>query len=428
MSQRQSALSMLLPLAATLSLACMLPSTSARAQQQDNNSEYETSRDDGSQTARRERRKREMQQASAESAQQGQADAAQSRYPQAARQEPEARATRKYSPKIDQLSAAYEAKDAAAAAAHADELIADPDTNAYEKSISARIAGELLLAQDATRGRAYLEQAVAFDGLSNDDHFDTMRVLAQQAVQGADKAAGLSQVERYLAESGSTSNEDMVLKGVALYQAGRYDDAIAPLKQAVDAAGAQARPEWKQALMAAYAGAGRAEEAAAMADQAASQTAGDPGAQLTLAGTYIQSKQYAKAAEIYERLRAAGQLTEERDYRNLVNIYRNDDAGKEKEIVSVINDGLQKGVIKEDHAILVSLAEAYYFSEQEGPAIDAYRKAAPLAPSGETYLNLARVYLNAGRRDEARQAAQQALDKGLDAPDDARRIIERAGG
>ena len=57
------------------------------------------------------------------------------------------------------------------------------------------------------------------------------------------------------------------------------------------------------------------------------------------------------------------------------------------------------------------------------PAIDAYQKAAPLAENGETYLNLARILFNEDRIPEAKQAAQQALDKGVRNPDEARKLL-----
>ena len=50
-------------------------------------------------------------------------------------------------------------------------------------------------------------------------------------------------------------------------------------------------------------------------------------------------------------------------------------------------------------------------------------KAAPLDDDGETYLNLAKVLYQEDRVKEAAQAAQQALDKGVSRPDQARDII-----
>jgi tetratricopeptide (TPR) repeat protein len=124
---------------------------------------------------------------------------------------------------------------------------------------------------------------------------------------------------------------------------------------------------------------------------------------------------------LLEKLRASGGLTTEADYRNLYAMYINNN--KNKEGIAVIQEGLKKGVLHEDFQTLNALAEAYYFSGQTQPAIDAYRKAAPLAPDGETYLNLARALLNEGRAAEAKQAAKQALDKGGINAADAKKIL-----
>ena len=112
------------------------------------------------------------------------------------------------------------------------------------------------------------------------------------------------------------------------------------------------------------------------------------------------------------------------DYRNLFALYLNAE-GKEKEAVAVINEGLQKNILKPDHQTYVALAQANYFSGQVEPAIEAYQKAAPLAPDGETYLNLAKILANEGRAAASKQAAQQALDKGIKNPEDARKLLAR---
>lgn len=111
----------------------------------------------------------------------------------------------------------------------------------------------------------------------------------------------------------------------------------------------------------------------------------------------------------------SGQLTDEKEYRQLYITYANMD-GKEKDVISVVNEGLQKGLLKQDYQTYLALAQAYYYSEQVPQAIEAWQKAAPLAKDGETYLNLARVLWQEGRIPEAKTAAQAALNKGLKKP------------
>ena len=174
--------------------------------------------------------------------------------------------------------------------------------------------------------------------------------------------------------------------------------------------------------MATYAETGQNAEAIALAEKLAAKNPTDKKAQTNLATVYAQADQMDKAAAVLEKLRAAGQLSDEREYRQLYITYANMD-GREKDVISVINEGLQKGILKPDHQTYLALAQSYYYSEQIPQAIENWQKAAPLSKDGETYLNLARVLWQEDRIAEAKQAAKQALDKGVKKPDDARKII-----
>ena len=129
---------------------------------------------------------------------------------------------------------------------------------------------------------------------------------------------------------------------------------------------------------------------------------------------------------MFEKLRAAGKLTGQ-DYRNLMVAYVYSEDAQAK-VIEVINEGLEKGLLEPSHQTYVALAQAYYFGEpaQVEPAIEAFRKAAPLSSNGETWLNLAKVLLTENRLAEAKQAAQQALDKGIRSPQEAQNILSRS--
>src|SRR3546814_5248283 len=64
---------------------------------------------------------------------------AEAKYPEATREEPEAKASAKLSKDLKKIFDAYEADDAASVVPLADEMIANEKANAYERSISARL-------------------------------------------------------------------------------------------------------------------------------------------------------------------------------------------------------------------------------------------------------------------------------------------------
>lgn len=347
-------------------------------------------------------------------------------YPNATRVSPEAKASAKLSSKLQKMLDAYEAQKGAEARAMADELIANPAANAYEKSFAAQLGGQIAYeAGDTNAAKAYFKQVIEFNGLDNNGHFGAMYTLAQLQLQDEQYTEAMATIDRFLAESKSTNAEHLVLKGNALYRMQKYPEAAAVLKQAI-ASTPNPRADWQALLMGAMAESGDSAGAAKVAAEVAAKSPGDKRAQLNLVTVYQQSGQNDQAIATLERLRAAGQLTEEQEYRLLYSLYANTE-NKEAESIKVINEGLAKGVLKADFNTQLALAQAYYFSDQVPQAIEAYKKAAPLAKDGETYLNLAKVLWQADRGAEAKAAAQQAKAKGLKNPAEADKVIANAG-
>ncbi|WP_425497863.1 tetratricopeptide repeat protein [Lysobacter arvi] len=346
-------------------------------------------------------------------------------YPQATRKV-EAKASSKGGAKLQKMIGLYDDDKGPEARAAADEIIATETFNAYDRAFAAQMAAQIAYdADDTAAAKDYLRKAIELNGLDNNGHYGAMYMLAQLQLQDEQYAESLKTLDTFFAETKSAKPEQLVVKGNALYRLERYPEAATVLKQAIDSS-PNPKPEWQQLLMATYAESGNAGEAAKMAEAVAAKNPNDKRAQLNLAAVYQQGDMLDKSAAVLEKLRAAGQLTEDKEYRQLYATYLNMD-GKEKEAISVINEGIQKGILKPDYQTYLAQAQAYYFSDQAGPAIDAYKKAAPLAPDGEAYLNLARVLWQEDRIPEAKEAARQAVAKGVKKPDDAKKILALPG-
>jgi tetratricopeptide (TPR) repeat protein len=341
-------------------------------------------------------------------------------YPDATRKEPEAQPSPKLRDSLAKLFDAFNAKDAAATVKLADEVIANPAGNAYDHAIAARLAGASLLNVDNDKAKGYLQRAVDFNGLNNNEQFESMHLIAQIELNDQNYDGALGAIDRFLQESNSHDGDDLAIKGNALYRLKRYPEAIGVLKAAVGSS-PEPKAEWLELLMGAYFDSNQPQEAARIAEGLIAQHPDDKALQLNLASSYMQAGQDEKATALLEKLRASGTLDKPEDYRNLYAMYLNHN--KNKEGIAVIQEGLQKGALKEDYDTLNALAQAYWFAGQSDQAIAAYRKAAPIAPNGEAYLNLARALLNEGHMAEAKQAAQQALDKGVRNPGDAKKIL-----
>lgn len=348
-------------------------------------------------------------------------------YPQATREEPKLELSAATSKKLNAMMAFHGEGKTAEARAAADQIIADEDASNYAKAYAAQIAAQIAYdGGDTATAAKYYAQALALDGLDNNSHYNVMLNLAQLQQANGQTAESLATYERFFGETKSQDPTHLMMKGQALYQMKRHPEAVAVMKQAIDAS-AEPRPEWQALLMQAYVESGEGTEAVRMAEQVAAAKPDDKRAQMNLAIVYQQAGMPEKAIAVLEKLRAGGKLSEAGEYQQLYVTYINME-GHEKQAIEVIQEGLQKGALKPDFNTGVALAQSYYFSGQMAPAIEAYRKAAPLDTDGSTYLNLAKILLNEGRGNEAKAAAEQAIAKGIEQPDQATSIIKASGG
>ena len=170
---------------------------------------------------------------------------------------------------------------------------------------------------------------------------------------------------------------------------------------------------------------GRNDEAAKLYKDLLAKNPDDKKILMNAVASLQQADQYDQANALLGEAYKKGQLTEAREYKALYAGYLNSD--KWKEAVPVINDGAAKGLLPPD----ADLAKAYmvvaqkaYAEDDTKMAAEMYAKAAPIAADGEAYLNLAKVYSYQGKKAEAKDAAQKALDKGIKKPDEARTLLK----
>ena len=344
------------------------------------------------------------------------------KYPQATRTSPKAEGSSGMRKSLNAMIKAYNDDEFADARAKAAELLAHADATAYDRALAAQIGAHAAFdMDDVPATMTLLQQAVDADALDNNAHYASMLMLAQLQIQEGQEAQGLALLDRFLTETRTNDPQHLILKGNTLYNLQRWEEAAVATRAAIEAA-PDPDPSWTQLLMGIYLEMDRPDEAIRIAEELAAADPANKRTQLNLASIYLQNDQMDRAAAVLEQVRKSGQLDSPDEYRQLYATYLNMD-GRESEAIAVIEEGLAKGILQPNFEAYVALAQSYYFSQQDAKAIEAYQKAAPLDEDGDTYLNLARVLWQTDRIAEAKQAAQQSLDKGLDNPEDARKIL-----
>jgi predicted negative regulator of RcsB-dependent stress response len=320
------------------------------------------------------------------------AEQAVEKFPAATRESPHLQATKKGGNVLQEIVEAYQAKNYPEAMAKADALLATTE-NAYERSFASQVAANAAAESgDDAKAVAYFKQAVDANGLDNNDHYVAMYNLAVTQYKTKQFADALKTVERLTSETKSDSPEYVALKGTLL----------ASLQ--------------------------RPAEAAALYEQLYRRDPADKKSMMNAVALYQQAGNSAKADALLGGAKSSGQLNTPDEYRALYVGYIN--AGKLKDAIAAIDEGLAKGVVQPSPDLVkvyAVIAQTAYGNGDSKMAIDMYGRAAAISSDGEQGLNLAKVLLNDGRTAEAGKAAQQALDKGLKNPADAKRIIAAAG-
>ena len=356
----------------------------------------------------------------------GQAEERAAVFPNATREEPEARVSSRLQRRMNaMIEALNDDEDPARALEIAEEILANERANAYEKSVAAQVAASASAdLDDLPRSIAFLERAIAENGLENEAHYAAMQNLAVSQLNDEQPEAAIATLQRLISETKTENAEIHYALAGAFLQAEQYPQGIEALKRAIGFANPP-KPEWKNLLMAAHLQADQPAEAVKVGEALLAQTPDDKRLVLNIASAYLDLEQTDRAIALLEGARSRGLFTEARDYEMLYALYFNAE-GREKDVIAVINEGLSKGLLKRDLRTLQALAQAAYFAEDMALSIATYQEAAALDPKGDTGLNFAKVLSAEARDAEARDAAKAALAKGVDNPGDAWMVIARS--
>lgn len=273
--------------------------------------------------------------------------------------------------------------------AKAEEILADSRANAFDKSSAAYLAGgawQSKETKDYSNTVKYYKQAIEFNGLHNNLHYQAMLQVAQMLDADKKSDEALTYVDRFLAETQSEDERAIAIKNQILIGSGKPEQAIAVMEKM-----AAAKPTDKKL-------------------------------QMNLASLYQEAGQEAKALAILDRMRKDGLFTESNDYDIAWRLLANSN-DRQKEAVGMIEEGMQKGILTPGAEVYAYMAQTYYADGETDKAIAAWTKGAPLSKNGVSFLNLAKAQQDKERYADAKASAQQALAKGVTKPGEAWQVI-----
>jgi tetratricopeptide (TPR) repeat protein len=314
---------------------------------------------------------------------------------------------------LSEIQELIEGKDYASAQRAIDELKNRKGLSDYERAQIYNINGYSYFLQERYPDaiKAY-DQVLATPGLPEALLLSTLKTKAQLHFTEEDYEAALKVVRQLLAAIPEPSADVLMIEGQALFQLGRYDDALVPIKSAIDMYREQGqipRENWLLLLRVIYFEQKEYELMIGVVKELITYYPKDTYI-LTLAGIYSELGDTKKQLALTEVLYEKGMLNTAAHITNLANLYLLH--GLPYKAAVVLDKEMKANIVESNERNLRLLSQAWYQAREDEKAIPPLERAAQLTGDGELYIRLAQAHLNLENWNEASAAVEKAQKAG----------------
>ena len=240
----------------------------------------------------------------------------------------------------------------------------------------------------------------------------TLKTLTQLHFTVEDYEKALETIKRLMAVIDEPAADIYMLMGQAHFQMGHYEDAIGPIKTAIDMyrdQGRVPRENWLLLLRVCYWELKDFPNMLLVLEELIEAYPKDSYI-LTLAGVYSELGDTKKQLALTEALYEKGYIDGKTHAVNLANLYLLH--GIPYKAAKVLEKELAAKTITSDVRNLRLLSQAWYSAREDEKAIPPLLLAAKAGDDGELYIRLAQSYINLEKWPEAAEAAKKGLDVG----------------
>ncbi|MGD2129703.1 MAG: tetratricopeptide repeat protein [Lysobacterales bacterium] len=315
--------------------------------------------------------------------------------------------------KLTEIQEMVEAKDFASAQRAIDELKDKKSLSDYERAQIWNINGYSYYLQEryADAIRAY-DTVLAQPGLPEALLLSTLKTKAQLQFTQEDYEGALVTVRQLIAAIPEPSPDVMMIEGQALFQLQRYDEALVPIKTAIDmyrAQGATPKENWLLLLRVIYFEKKDYENMTDVVKELIKYYPKDTYV-LTLAGIYSELGDTKKQLALTEVLYEKGYLNTASHITNLANLYLLH--GEPYKAAKLLDKEIKAKIVDGSERNLRLLSQAWYQAREDEKAIPPLEKAAEMSQDGELYIRLAQAHINLEQWGDAAAAARKAISIG----------------
>jgi tetratricopeptide (TPR) repeat protein len=315
--------------------------------------------------------------------------------------------------KLTEIQELVEAKDYATAQRLTVELRSKKSLSPYELAQIWNISAYSYYLQEnyAEAIKSY-DQVLAQPELPEALLLSTLKTKAQLQFTQEDYEAALKTIRVLMASIAEPSADVLMLEGQALFQLGRYDEALKPIRSAIDLyrdQGQTPKENWLLLLRVIYF---EQKDYDSMIDVVKELIIYYPKDTyiLTLAGIYSELGDTMKQLVLTEVLYEKGYLNSASHITNLANLYLLH--GLPYKAAALLEREMGDDIVKSNERNLRLLSQAWYQAREDQKAIPPLERAAKMSSDGELYVRLAQANINLEKWTEASAAVQKGLQLG----------------
>lgn len=314
---------------------------------------------------------------------------------------------------LTEIQELVEAKDYASAQRLIDELRNKKGLSDYELAQIWNINGYSYYLQERYTDaiRAY-DNVMAQPGLPEALMLSTLKTKAQLQFTQDDYEGALVTVRRLLDVVSEPSADIMMLEGQALFQLGRYDEALEPIKAGIElyrSQGQTPKENWLLLLRVIYFEQKDYESMIGVVKELIVYYPKDTYV-LTLAGVYSELGDTKKQLALTEVLYEKGFISTASHVTNLANLYLLH--GLPYKAAVVLEKEMGANIVDSNERNLRLLSQAWYQAREDEKAIPPLKRAAELSNDGELYVRLAQAHINLEQWGDAAAAVRQGIKLG----------------
>lgn len=314
---------------------------------------------------------------------------------------------------LTEIQELIEAKDYATAQRKIDELRGKKNLSDYELAQIWNISAYSYYLQERYPEaiKAY-DQVLAQPGLPEALLQSTLKTKSQLMFTQEDYEGALKVIRELIAIIPEPSADVLMIEGQALFQLARYDEALVPIKTAINMyrdQGQKPKENWLLLLRVIYFEQKDYENMIDVVKELIAYYPKDTYV-LTLAGIYSElgdtKKQLALTEVLYEKgfLNTASHIT------NLANLYLLH--GLPYKAAVLLEKEMDDQIVEANERNLRLLSQAWYQAREDQKAIPPLERAAEISKDGELYVRLAQAHINLENWGDAAEAAREALRLG----------------